>query len=270
MRRDAYALVARGDQRAVRCHLERHQRSAEVEIERGDVLRRGKTGELLRIVQAGQGDVAARDGGVDRLAGRVEVPQAQAQVGVVGDLHAGGARGIDCGLAGPARAVADRLADRRQVEELGAGDVVGGERRRLHERRRRILAQVVELVAGRAVGDEADPGRRRGMTADARGVDAFGSPQLEEGIAHPVLADTGEVARPRALPRRRNGDILRIAAEALQPRPAVAFLGPVELDQRFAERDDIGGGGHGAAGFPWCLFALKPALKPALKGGQNG
>jgi hypothetical protein len=44
-----------------------------------------------------------------------------------------------------------------------------------------------------------------------------------EGIAHPVLAEAGEIAGRRALARRRDRDILRIAAEALQPGAAVAF-----------------------------------------------
>ena len=70
-------------------------------------------------------------------------------------------RNGDRGIAGRAGTVADRLADGGQVEHSGAGDVVGGECLRRHQRSRRILAQVVELVAGRAVRHEADAGRRR-------------------------------------------------------------------------------------------------------------
>ena len=148
--------------------------------------------------------------------------------------------------------VADRLADGREVEEPGAGDVVLRQAVRRHQRRRGILAQVVELVAGGAVGDEADAGRRAGMAAHARGIDAFGPPQLEEGVAHPVLAEAGEVAGRRALAGRRDRDILRIAAETLQPGPAVALARPVEFDQGLAEGDEGRGGGHGVRGFPWC------------------
>ncbi len=59
-----------------------------------------EAGELLGIVEAGQGDVAARDGGVDHLARDVELPQPQAQVGVVGHLHAGLPGHVDGGVAG--------------------------------------------------------------------------------------------------------------------------------------------------------------------------
>jgi hypothetical protein len=55
------------------------------------------------------------------------------------------------------------------------------------------------------------------MAAHARGVDALGFPEFEEGIAHPVRADAGQIAGRRALPPRCNRYILRIAAEALQP-----------------------------------------------------
>src|SRR6202042_2429422 len=79
----------------------------------------------------------------------------------------------------------------------------------------------------------------------------------EEGVAHPVLAEAGEVAGRRALAGCRDRDILRIAAETLQPGPAVALARPVEFDQGFAEADQGRGGGHGVRGFPCSPTALK-------------
>ena len=101
------------------------------------------------------------------------------------------------------------------MKELGASDVVGGQSLRRHQRGGGVLAQVVELVAGRAVRHEADAGRSRGMAGDTRSVDAFRFPEVEKGIAHPVLADTGQVSRGGTLARRRDRHVLRIAAEAL-------------------------------------------------------
>src|SRR5581483_10003882 len=101
------------------------------------------------------------------------------------------------------------------------------------------------------MGDEAHAGRRGGMAQHARGVDAFGPPQFEEGIAHPVLAEARQVAGPRALAGGGNRDILRIAAESLQPGASISLLGTVKLDERLAEGDDGWGTGHASAGFPW-------------------
>src|SRR5262249_5564521 len=166
----------------------------------GDVVRLLEAGELLRIVEAGQGDVTLSDGGVDVLPRRLEVPQAEPQVGVVRDPHAGGAGDVDGAVARGAAVGADRLADRRDVQEAGAGDVVPRQVVGLHQRRGRALAQVVELVAGRAVRHEADARRRGRMPRHLRGIQAFTPPEVEEGIAHPVLAEAGEVACGRALP----------------------------------------------------------------------
>ena len=82
------------------------------------------------------------------------------------------------------------------------------------------------------------------MARDARGIDALRLPEIEEGVAHPVLADAGEVAGRGTLTGRCDRDVLRIAAEALQPGPAVALLGAVEFDQWFAEANDVGGASH--------------------------
>ena len=82
------------------------------------------------------------------------------------------------------------------------------------------------------------------------------------GIAHPVLAEAGDIARRGALADGGDGCVLRVAAEALQPGAAVAFLGTIEFDQRLADRDDGRRGGHGVRGFPWC--------RTALKGGRHG
>ena len=169
---------------------------------------------------------------------------------------------VDGAVARGAAVGADRLADRRDVQEAGAGDVVLRQIGRLHQRRGRALAQVVELVAGGPVRHEADARGRGRMSRHLRGVQAFTLPEIEEGVAHPVLAEAGEVAGGRALADRGNRAILRIAAEALQPRAAVAFLGTIEFDQRLADGDDSGRGGHGARGFPWC--------RTALKGGRHG
>src|SRR4029077_11407147 len=160
---------------------------------------------------------------MDRPARGIEIPQPQAKVGVVGTFYAGRAGGRDGGIAGLPGAVADRLADGRKMKEPGTGDVVRRQAVRCHQGGGGILAQVVELVAGIAVGDETDAGWRAGMTADARGIDAFGPPQLEEGVAHPVQAETGKIAGRGTLAGGRDRDILRIAAETLQPGSTVAL-----------------------------------------------
>ena len=118
VRRDAGALAGRGDQRTFGAHLEGHQRRAELEIVVGDGIGLLQAGELLGVVEAGQRHVAPGDGGVDHLARHVEFPQPQAQVGVVGDLHAGLAGGGDRRIAGLPGTLADRLADRREMKKL--------------------------------------------------------------------------------------------------------------------------------------------------------
>src|SRR6185436_8975699 len=118
------------------------------------------------IVEAWQQDVATRYGFVDLASRRVEIPETEPQVGVVGNARAALACGLYGGVAGSAGGLADRLADRRHVEEPGAGNVVARQRVRRHQGGRRVLAQIVELVTGRRVRDEADAGRRRGMARD--------------------------------------------------------------------------------------------------------
>ena len=44
--------------------------------------------------------------------------------------------------------------------------------------------------------------------ADLRGVDSLALPQFQEGIAHPVLADVGEIAGASALACRGDRDVL--------------------------------------------------------------
>src|SRR5262245_14881582 len=142
------------------------------------------------------------------------------------------------------------------MEVAWTGDVSGRQSVRRHQRRRRILAQVVELVARLAVGDEAHARGSGRMPTDARSIDALGLPQFEEGIAHPVLAEAGDVAGRSTLADGGNRHVLGIAPEALQPGPAVALARAAEFDQRLAKADDIGRGGHDAPGFPWWRTAL--------------
>ena len=253
---EPHAPLRRGKERTLRAHLQGHQRGAESEVEIDDGIWLGEPGELLRIIEAWQQDIATGHGGVDLPTRGFEIPQAQPQVRVVGDLHAGGTRRLDGGTAGLARSGADRLADGRQMQELRTGDVARRHVGRLHQRSGGILAQIVELVAGRGVGDEADAGRRAGMAADAGRIEPFGLPQIEEGVAHPILPDTGDVAGRGSLARRGDRHVLRIATEALQPGAPVAFARPVEFDQRFADGDDGGRGAH-RAGFPCHRAKLK-------------
>ena len=83
-----------------------------------------------------------------------------------------------CELLPRTAARADRLADGRQVQDLGAADVVGGHVARLHQRGRGILAQIVELVTGGGVGDETDAGRRAVVALHAGRIDTLGLPQV--------------------------------------------------------------------------------------------
>ena len=55
-----------------------------------------------------------------------------------------------------------------------------------------------------------------------------------------VVAEHRDVADARALARRRDREVGRVAAEALQVEPAAGVAGLVELDHRLAEGEDVG------------------------------
>jgi len=114
--------------------------------------------------------------------------------------------------------------------------------RQLRERqpaRRRAAAKEVEVMPGFVVGDEVDRGEGVGIGDDAGVVDAFARPHRAQHRAVDVAAERREIADLGALARRRDREVRRVAAEALQIEPPVAVAGLVELDHRLAEGEDV-------------------------------
>ena len=71
-------------------------------------------------------------------------------------------------------------------------------------------------MARGVVGDEVDGGEGVGVGAHAAVVDAFLAPHRAQHRAVDVVAERGQVADARALARRGDGEVRRVAAEALQ------------------------------------------------------
>ena len=92
------------------------------------------------------------------------------------------------------------------------------------------------------MGDEIEPGRLAGGEPHIARVDAFALPQLEKGTAETVVADRADDADPRARPRRRDGAIGNVAAEA-EEITGLFGLGLVEFAERLAEAEDVSGHG---------------------------
>ena len=139
------------------------------------------------------------------------------------------------------RGWADRLADSGDMENARAADHVVRQRFGTHPRRGGARAQVREFMSVGAVGDEIHAGRRRRVGGDAVGVDAFAPPQFEEHPAECIVADAGRIAHPSGpgeKSRRRDRHVRRIAAETAQVVIGRVRARLVELDHRFAQRDD--------------------------------
>ena len=88
-----------------------------------------------------------------------------------------------------------------------------------------------------AVADEIKPGVSAAIDHDPGRVDALLEPKLGQRLAELVGADGGEIGGVRAKPGRRDHGVRGVAAEPLDERGAVLRL--VELDQRFANREEI-------------------------------
>ena len=105
--------------------------------------------------------------------------------------------------------------------------------------RRRAAAKEAEVVSRSVVADEVDRGERIGVGRDAGIVDPFFAPHRAQHRAVDVVAERREIADLRALPRRRDGEVRGVAAEALQIDAARGLAGLVELDHRLAEGEDV-------------------------------
>src|SRR5947207_15623709 len=90
----------------------------------------------------------------------------------------------------------------------------------------------------RAVTDEVDAGGRSRIDGDALGVDVLVVPKLKQNASERVVAELGDVRTFGALPRGGDQCIRSIASESLHVRARIR-IGLVELDHRFAQRDDI-------------------------------
>src|SRR5437773_2676593 len=90
----------------------------------------------------------------------------------------------------------------------------------------------------RAVADEVDAGGRGRIDGDALGVDVLVVPELQQHASERVVAKLGDVRTFGALPRGGDQCIRSIASESLHVRARIR-IGLVELDHRFAQRDDI-------------------------------
>lgn len=77
-------------------------------------------------------------------------------------------------------------------------------------------------------------------------IDAFHVPERAEHCGIGIGAEREEIARARALPRGGDDEIRGIAAKSLQEIAPITTLDLIELDHRFADREDFGGKlGHG-------------------------
>ena len=166
------------------------------------------------VVEAGPEDVGEAGGGMDHRPCPIERPQAEAEVGVVGDGHAGAARDAHGGEDRIRRARGDRLADARGMQHPGIADHLGGNIVRRHPARRRARAHVGEDMAVGTMRDEIEPGMRGAAPFHRAGVDALLRPQLDEALAELVGADRRDIADARALPRGGDGAVGRVAAVA--------------------------------------------------------
>ena len=89
-----------------------------------------------------------------------------------------------------------------------------------------------------AVGDEIEPGVGAAVDDDPARVDALLEPKRSERLTERVRADGGEVRSVDAEPGGGDHRVRRVAAEPLHERRALARL--IELDERFADREQIG------------------------------
>ena len=90
----------------------------------------------------------------------------------------------------------------------------------------------------RAVIDEVGAGGRCRIDGDALGVDVLVVPELQQHASERVVAELGDVTTFGALPHGGDQRIRSIAPESLHVRARIR-IGLVELDHRFAQRDDI-------------------------------
>jgi hypothetical protein len=133
----------------------------------------------------------------------------------------------------------DRLADARDVQHAGAGDEVERQVLGPDEARGRARAKIAELVPVRPVRDEVDA-RPHAVSDDySRAVDALAVPEFEKAAPERVVTQMREEGRPRPAPRRRDGEVRRVAAMARQIE-LFALSGDLgELHQRLAEGDEV-------------------------------
>src|ERR1700674_3268184 len=90
----------------------------------------------------------------------------------------------------------------------------------------------------RAVTDEVDAGGRCGVDGDAGGVDLLVAPEAQQHASELVVAELGDIPALGALPYGCDQRIRSITAESLQVRARIG-IGLVELDHRFAQRDNV-------------------------------
>ncbi|CAN0621223.1 protein of unknown function [Burkholderia multivorans] len=172
-------------------------------------------------------------------AGARQRPEPQPQVRVEAHAHAMPARLRDRRETGIARGRADRETDARQVQHLRGRERVERQVVRRIAARRGTRAQIIELMAVRPVRDEIDAGRRAAIDAHPGRLDALAAPQFDQQLAEMVVADRRHETGRRALPRGRDAEIRRVAAETLQILGAPR-LRLIEFDHRLAERQNLG------------------------------
>ena len=134
--------------------------------------------------------------------------------------------------------VSQRSAD---AAELAAMQRIGRQLLRTIAARRRPRAQIVEVMTVLVVGYEVDAGWRLRVHRHVAGVDRFVAPQVEQHAAKEIVAHGAHEAGRHSLATRRNDEVRRIAAEALQILAGVVRR-LIELDHRFAHGQHLGNG----------------------------
>ena len=238
---EALALGMRGDQRALLAQRQRDDFRAEPQIEVGDGVGRGQSGEFARIVEARQRDIGIKHGFVDDRPRARQRPQFQPQIGVVGNQRLVFARDGDGGENRIGRRGRYRLADARGVQYFRRGDHLRGDVRFAQPACGGAGASIRKLVALVAMRHEIDAGVGRVADDHAAAIDALARPQIHEVLAKRIGADGSEIACAGAAARRRDHRVGRIAAKAGRKRAALRRL--VEFDHGFADGDDVR---HGA------------------------
>ena len=134
-------------QRAATAHLHHDHAGAEIEVKTCNGVGISQARQMLRVVEARQGDVASPHRLVNDRPRAAQRPQLQPQIRVIGDQPLGVVRDVDRGERGVSGGRRDGLADAGNVQDLGLANAVDRQIGFADPARSRPGAHVGELVA---------------------------------------------------------------------------------------------------------------------------